>query len=147
MNAGGVLLEESLPVAGVAFEHLGPLGQFGDRLHPAGPRRHDRAAAVVGPQRDEPLHPATDPPQREGGRDVGVAGRGEQRDPRAAGAAGDDGRREVEVPEEAGECVGLHRRLGVPGETDVRGAGVGAVPDQHAIAALGQGERQFPDAR
>ena len=51
------------------------------------------------------------------------------------------------MPEEAGECVGLHRRLGVPGEADVGGAGVGAVPDQNAIATLRQGERQFPDAR
>ena len=46
--------------------------------------------------------------------------------------------RQVEVPQQPGEAVGLHRRLRRAVEADVGGAGVGAVPDQDLLAVLGE---------
>ena len=93
-----VLVEDALPVRRVAGDHLFPLGERGDRLHAARSTRFDEVlAAVVHAQAHEPEGAAADPPEREPGGDVGVARRGEQRHPRAARAAGDDRRRQVEV--------------------------------------------------
>ena len=72
--------------------------------------------------------------------------RGEQRHPGAAGAAGDDRGRHVELAEQAGQRVGLHLRLGLAREAHVGLAGVGPVPDEHLVAGVGQGLGQLADA-
>ena len=70
---GRVLREEALAVGRVALEHLGPLRQLDDRLHPTGPRGLERAGAVAHAERHEPEGTAADPPHRQRRRDLAVA--------------------------------------------------------------------------
>ena len=79
--------------------------------------------------------------------DFGVAGRGEQRHAGAARAARDDRRGHVEVGQQPGERVGLHGGLRRALEAHVGLAAVGAVPDQHLVAVLGQGLGQLAHTR
>ena len=92
MNSRAILVEDALPVRRVAVEHLFPLGERGDGLHAVLPRLHQVLPAVVHAQAHEPEGAAADPPDREPGGDLGVAGRGEHRHPRAARPAADHGR-------------------------------------------------------
>ncbi len=140
----GVEVEEPLAVGRVALEHLLPLVERHDRLHAAVPGGHDRAPAVVVPEGDEPDRTAADPPHGHARRDVAVARGGEQGDPGATRATGDHGRGHVEMAQQAGQGVGLHGRLGGPGEAHVGLTGVGPVPDEDLVAVLRQGLGQLP---
>ena len=84
--------EEAVTVARVLGDRLLPLVELDHGLHAAVPRGVGRGHAVVVRELEQAGHAAADPPHREAGGDVGIAGRGEQRDARAARAAGDHGR-------------------------------------------------------
>ena len=69
----------------------------------------------------------------------------EQGDPRPAGPADDHRGRHVELGEQTLEDIGLHRGLRFPAEAHLRLAGVRAIPDHHAIAALGECDGELAD--
>ena len=119
---------------GLRRQHLLPLVERDDGLHAAVPRGVGRRHAVVVRELEQPGHAAADPPHREAGGDVGVAGRGEQRHACAARAAGDHRRAEVEVAQQRAERVGLHLRLRPAAEHDRRRPAVRAVPREHLPA-------------
>ena len=131
----------------MARHHLLPAGEGRHRFHAPVPRRRHRRRAVVVGQRQQSEHAAADPPDGHRGGDVAVAARREQRHPRATRAAHDHRRRQVEPAEQPGEDVGLHLGLRLAAEAHLGLAAVGAVPDDDAVAVLGQGDRELADAR
>ena len=92
-----VLLQEPVPVRGIPLAGPPPIPAVPPPPPSRPSTRPPGPPAIVRRQRQQAVHPAAYPPDREAGGGLRMAGCGQQRDPGPAGPTGDDGWRHIEV--------------------------------------------------
>src|SRR5439155_22181499 len=122
-----------------------PVGGRGPRFLAVLARLDEVLSALVHREAHEAGGAGAHPPEAETGGQLRGAGGREHRDSCTSRAAEDDGGPQAEVADERGERVGLHRRLRLAGEADLRLTAVGPIPDEHLVALGGQRLRQLTD--